>query len=156
MVNRMSDPSDHSLPAGEVCQQSDDRVQPVSQQSQLHCPLCPTLLVGAKLDGAAVLYCDDCRGVLVPSDVFSQVVANRRVAFQGPETAPTPLDVRAYDRQLDCPICSQRMETHPYYGPGNVMIDSCAACKFIWVDRGELAAIEQAPGLRQPPRTSQS
>jgi Zn-finger nucleic acid-binding protein len=39
-----------------------------------------------------------------------------------------------------------RLETHPYYGPGNVVIDSCAACDVIWLDFGELKQIVDAPG----------
>jgi hypothetical protein len=38
------------------------------------------------------------------------------------------------------------METHPYFGPGNVVIDSCAGCELIWLDFGELKQIVAAPG----------
>jgi hypothetical protein len=38
------------------------------------------------------------------------------------------------------------MDTHPYYGPGNVVVDNCARCAVIWLDCGELAAIRDAPG----------
>jgi hypothetical protein len=38
------------------------------------------------------------------------------------------------------------MEVHPYYGPGNVVIDSCSACDLIWLDHGELKQISDAPG----------
>ena len=30
------------------------------------------------------------------------------------------------------------MSTHPYYGPGNVIIDSCETCNLVWLDFGEL------------------
>jgi Zn-finger nucleic acid-binding protein len=38
------------------------------------------------------------------------------------------------------------METHPYYGPGNVIIDSCGECDLVWLDFGELKQISDAPG----------
>ena len=38
------------------------------------------------------------------------------------------------------------MDTHPYYGPGNVVIDSCARCAVVWLDYHELAMIRDAPG----------
>jgi hypothetical protein len=38
------------------------------------------------------------------------------------------------------------MATHPYYGPGNVVIDSCASCELVWLDFGELEQIVKAPG----------
>ena len=50
------------------------------------------------------------------------------------------------------------METHPYYGPGNVIIDSCTGCDLVWLDFGELAQIADAPGKdrgvrKAPPRS---
>ena len=38
------------------------------------------------------------------------------------------------------------MLTHPYYGPGNVTIDSCEGCELVWLDFGELRQIVDAPG----------
>jgi hypothetical protein len=38
------------------------------------------------------------------------------------------------------------MSTHPYFGPGNVVIDNCEACELAWLDFGELAQIVDAPG----------
>ena len=38
------------------------------------------------------------------------------------------------------------MDTHPYYGPGNVVIDSCDRCELVWLDFGELKQIVDAPG----------
>ena len=38
------------------------------------------------------------------------------------------------------------MDTHPYYGPGNIVIDNCPACHIIWLDAAELKAIQEAPG----------
>jgi Zn-finger nucleic acid-binding protein len=35
---------------------------------------------------------------------------------------------------------------HPYYGPGNVVVDSCTTCDLIWLDFGELKQIVDAPG----------
>jgi Zn-finger nucleic acid-binding protein len=35
---------------------------------------------------------------------------------------------------------------HPYYGPGNVVIDTCSRCDLIWLDFGELKQIADAPG----------
>jgi Zn-finger nucleic acid-binding protein len=40
------------------------------------------------------------------------------------------------------------MEVHPYYGPGNVVVDSCCHCGLVWLDAGEISMIETAPGAR--------
>jgi Zn-finger nucleic acid-binding protein len=50
------------------------------------------------------------------------------------------------ERETACPRCERMMETHPYYGPGNVVIDNCPRCSLVWLDYGELAAIRDAPG----------
>jgi Zn-finger nucleic acid-binding protein len=38
------------------------------------------------------------------------------------------------------------MDVHPYYGPGNVVIDTCIDCRVLWLDHGELRKIRDAPG----------
>jgi hypothetical protein len=39
------------------------------------------------------------------------------------------------------------MDVHPYYGPGNVVVDTCRKCDLVWLDFGELQQIGDAPGL---------
>jgi hypothetical protein len=34
------------------------------------------------------------------------------------------------------------MDTHPYGGPGNVIIDNCERCELNWLDYGELAKVQ--------------
>jgi Zn-finger nucleic acid-binding protein len=38
------------------------------------------------------------------------------------------------------------MDVHPYYGPGNIVIDTCGTCQLLWLDHGELASVIDAPG----------
>lgn len=38
------------------------------------------------------------------------------------------------------------MDVHPYYGPGNIVIDTCSRCDVIWLDFGELRQVTDAPG----------
>jgi len=55
---------------------------------------------------------------------------------------------------LTCPNCQQRMDTHPYFGGGNVVVDTCEGCGLIWLDAGELAIIERyVPHVHQIERT---
>jgi len=44
-------------------------------------------------------------------------------------------------RGIACPACHQLMDTHPYYGPGNVVINDCGGCGLVWLDFGELDRI---------------
>ncbi len=69
-----------------------------------------------------------------------------RAWASNPPVEPRPLEERALERELTCPRCHTRLATHPYYGPGNVVVDSCGRCDVIWLDFGELRQILDAPG----------
>lgn len=134
-----------TLPTGPA---SRDRVQPMHQPSPIPCPRCLEPLVRAALDGCPVELCLSCHGVLVEKSVFGHVVRQRRAAFEGADGIPVPINPAELRVQIACPACHKGMEVHPYYGPGNVVIDSCSRCQLVWLDHGELASIEIAPGAR--------
>ena len=120
------------------------------------CARCGGTLATAQLDDVhPVKCCTRCRGVLLPRPTFAHVVHTRRTWATGQPAPPVPIDRGELNRVMVCPACSARMETHPYYGPGNVIIDSCSSCELIWLDFGELKKIADAPGpdrgLRKPP-----
>ena len=111
------------------------------------CPVCRVAMAQGLLDDAhPVHYCETCRGVLVPRTTFGRVVNSRRAWASTPPTEPRPVDPREMERELACAFCGNRMATHPYYGPGNVVIDACDACDVVWLDFGELRQITDAPG----------
>ena len=111
------------------------------------CPVCEAPLSRALLDNRhTVQHCERCGGLAMIRTSFADVVNHRRAWASGPPVTPLPLDPRELERQVDCPGCDGRMAVHPYYGPGNVVIDTCDRCDMIWVDRGELQQIADAPG----------
>lgn len=112
----------------------------------LICPVCVKPLVRALLDNQPIDFCETCRGVLLPRDVFASVVNTRRAWATTPPAAPVALDRADLDRVLSCPKCGQRFETYPNYGPGNVVIDSCTGCDLVWLDFGEMRQMVDAPG----------
>jgi len=127
---------------------STDGLIPLGQPTEKTCPVCPvTLSVGA-MEGREVAYCEQCRGILVSHDDFVAIVRSRRAQRSSPAATPVPFSRDELKRSIACPACGRRMEVHPYYGPGNVVIDSCAGCRMVWLDHGEAAAIEHAPGPR--------
>lgn len=125
-----------------------DGVSAIASATDAGCPTCNRPLFSAVLDGWSVTTCRACSGILIPRSAFGKIVAARRAAATGPEITPRPIDPAEFSRSLPCPLCRGRMEVHPYYGPGAVVIDSCNACGVVWLDRGELRAIELAPGKR--------
>jgi Zn-finger nucleic acid-binding protein len=111
------------------------------------CPLCAKPLAKSLLDEHyAVEHCEGCRGLLVGRAAFSDAIARRRARQAGPPAEPVPLDRRELTRVIRCPACAAPMDVHPYYGPGNVVIDTCSRCDLVWLDFGELAQITDAPG----------
>ncbi len=128
----------------------DDSVKILGDESNHDCPVCPdciTLIAGS-VHGHRVHYCKKCRGVLTFNEGFLEIVKTIRAHHEGPDDKPSPLDPREYERTIRCPMCDQIMEAHPYYGPGNVIIDTCNHCRAVWLDHGELRVIQKAPGRR--------
>jgi Zn-finger nucleic acid-binding protein len=116
-------------------------------ERRVNCAVCGKPLAPAQLDDThAVQYCRNCRGVLLPRAAFAAVVEKRRAWATHPPGPPVPLNRAELDRKVICPSCQGSMSAHPYYGPGNVVIDSCQKCDAIWLDFGELRQIVDAPG----------
>jgi Zn-finger nucleic acid-binding protein len=119
------------------------------------CPLCAAPLAKSLLDETQpVEYCERCRGVLIERPAFARAVQQRRSRASGPGATPAPIDRREFERRVTCPNCRTHMDVHPYYGPGNVIIDTCRKCDLVWLDFGELRQIDEAPGddRGRPPR----
>jgi Zn-finger nucleic acid-binding protein len=111
------------------------------------CPRCGATLATAMLDDAhRVEHCEQCRGLLLPRGSFADAVGRRRARAAGPPAMPSPIDPRDMQTRIACPSCSALMDVHPYYGPGNVIIDTCSQCDQVWLDFGELQQITDAPG----------
>jgi Zn-finger nucleic acid-binding protein len=111
------------------------------------CGVCDHPLAAAVLQaGTEVQYCERCRGVLLSRAHFASFVDRQRAWAASPPVVPMPLDRKALGRSLRCPNCRRDMSTHPYYGPGNVIIDTCDGCDLVWLDFGELQQIVDAPG----------
>ncbi len=115
-------------------------------QDQLDCPVCDQPLFRARIDWHPAYYCKNCQGVLTQQSAFGELVKYRRAKATGPPAPPVPLNQGELERQVGCPLCSQAMSTHPYYGPGNIVIDTCPHCRVIWLDYGELGQVIDAPG----------
>ena len=116
-------------------------------QARQACAVCRLPLKAAVLDDRVdARYCGQCRGVLLSRADFAHLVETRRAWATTPPVAPAPLDRRELARTLRCPACGHTMSVHPYYGPGNVVIDACERCHVIWLDFGELRQISNAPG----------
>ncbi len=115
------------------------------------CPVCRQELKHASYLGKRLGYCPKCLGMLLDLDSFGalvQIVRARRDRIPEP---PRPLDPAELERVIDCPRCQQRMDTHPYAGPGNIVIDNCPDCRLNWLDHNELRRVTMAPDTQLNP-----
>ena len=101
------------------------------------CPLHHGPLHHAEADRWKVLQCPKCGGIFTDGTTFWKIVEFRRQQIQEP-TPPRELDPADLERRVECPDCSKSMVAHPYYGPGNFVIDYCTGCSSVWLDHGEL------------------
>jgi Zn-finger nucleic acid-binding protein len=114
------------------------------------CPVCRDPLYEASLEDYPILACPRCRGFLMAQSMFGDLVKRSRSRATSAPDPPRPLDRAALDRQVDCPLCGESMSTHPYHGPGNIVIDTCRHCHVLWLDYGEFAIVINAPGSDRP------
>jgi len=122
-----------------------DGVRMLGQETEYACPRCSIPLVPSSIAGAQVVYCNRCHGLLIGMDEFMAVVEELRSRHEHSEYAAQQPDWHDLDRHTNCPKCKQQMDTHPYCGPGNVIIDTCENCSVNWLDYGELQRIVRAP-----------
>lgn len=123
-----------------------DRVVVLGVESDAACPVCEEPLVAGSVEGMRVRTCTRCRGVLSTNDDFVKIVNRLRRKHTGPPDDPRPINRAELERAVPCPSCETRMDVHPYYGPGSVVVDTCHRCRLIWLDHGEIGVIERAPG----------
>ena len=128
-----------------VAVESDDTgVQFLEEAPEQTCPTCSAPLWKSVLAAVELDACKTDRGLLVPMGDFEVLVEKMR-ALHTEREIPGPMDDAELERKVMCPRCHQRMDTHYYAGPGNVILDSCTTCFRVWLDRGELTRIAHAP-----------
>ena len=115
------------------------------------CPVCSDAnLQVASINGTQACGCANCQGFLIDSISLGIIINVLRAEYQGTIDKPVMIDTKELEKIMNCPACFDKMYTHPYHGPGNVVVNSCSGCQLNWLDAGELAKIIRAPGRRGP------
>ncbi|MBN1515278.1 zf-TFIIB domain-containing protein [Candidatus Sumerlaeota bacterium] len=128
-------------------EKNSDGVAVVEPDSEFDCPVCRSIMATASLEGRQVWHCLNCRGVLTQQATFLPIINTRAARIDPVETPKQPITAEELERVLSCPSCKRKMEAHPYYGPGHVLIDTCGKCGLIWLDHGEIETIVNAHRL---------
>jgi Zn-finger nucleic acid-binding protein len=106
----------------------------------------PAKLAQGRIFEYGLLYCEGCQGMLIQMGDLVPLTDDMRASRGGAAAyIGRPPDPKELDRSIDCPQCHRTMDTHPYCGPGNIILDTCETCEVHWLDRGELRRIAFAP-----------
>jgi Zn-finger nucleic acid-binding protein len=127
-------------------EEDNEGVRMLDEESQSICPVCRIPLFYGYVDWTQILYCRKCRGMLIDQETFSRAVEYLRAAPEGPPVEPPRMNPEELRRKIVCPECNRQMSTHPYGGPGNIILDNCINCDLIWLDHTELSRVVRAPG----------
>lgn len=120
---------------------TDEGVATVGEVSEFGCPVCRQALGTAAIEGYPIFYCGVCRGFLTTNPAFSAILLHRRAKQGDQPSVPRSLDPSELRRRIGCPRCQKGMDTHPYGGGGNVVIDTCHRCHLVWLDAGEMETL---------------
>jgi Zn-finger nucleic acid-binding protein len=125
-------------------QESGEGVRVLGEPTPFECPTCRRPLVLGAIERTEVSTCQNCRGLLLPQSAFFDTVRYLRARASQPPLDPPPTNLKELQRKIRCPRCHQPMDTHPYGGPGNIVIDTCPRCELLWLDHGELTRVIRA------------
>jgi Zn-finger nucleic acid-binding protein len=129
-------------------EETQDGIRATDIEENLECPLCHNPLVLAYVGKIKVSTCSRCRGILIEQPTFLRVIQYMRSKVKEPLLSPPPVRMEEVERKLHCPSCHMLMDTHPYAGPGNIIIDNCPRCNLNWMDHNELYRVTHtADGL---------
>lgn len=113
--------------------------------SRHDCPICRVPLSLAAINRYQLEYCSQCHGMLAGMEQFSALVDDLRASRPPAGVQPPRPSEDELHRSIACPGCGKPMDIHRYGGPGNVIVETCEVCSFIWLDHNELHRIVVAP-----------
>lgn len=86
--------------------------------------------------------CPSCQGILLLQKQVNRLLETLTRGLLRTIPADAPLDrIPDLGGGLSCPACAEAMEHYGYMGDHAVMVDACHACRLLWLDPGELAAM---------------
>ena len=116
----------------------------------MKCPLDSAELAPQNYEaGIKVDRCGTCKGMWLDHQELEKIQEAQQIDY-GDEAKRLPdLVGQAYAMALanskpevTCPKCQQLMERLEHGGYSQIMIDVCTNCKGVWLDRGEIRALE--------------
>lgn len=107
----------------------------------LNCPSCEQPLESMSYEGQRLHQCSGCEGHLVEHQNLRTIERKREVQVVA-AAAGTSTRSAGEEEILLCPRCTRVMNKFQYGKQPMVMVDQCPSCKALWLDAGELEAIQ--------------
>lgn len=115
----------------------------------MNCPRCKAQLRSVNYEGIRIETCDSCHGEWLDNTELKKVIDRREVAFDlekrkafADSIKSQRVDLSGDQQKLVCPKCNGETRPINYSEDSGIIIDRCNECKGIWLDRGELEAIQ--------------
>ena len=116
----------------------------------MKCPVDGEPLTSARYEAEIqVDECAKCRGIWLDAGELHRIESTKERDYSE-ELKRIPDHVaRAYEmarqkaqKERTCPSCGRELETKEYGYCSRITVDSCPGCHGLWLDRGELSALE--------------
>ena len=116
----------------------------------MQCPRDGTTLTSEPYEGDVVVErCASCAGLWLDSGELKAVQETIEHDYAG-ELQQINAVARAYEiarqqarPEIDCPVCHSHLEPREYAYCSQILIDRCVTCGGVWLDAGELQALEK-------------
>lgn len=106
--------------------------------ASLNCPDCAASLKPVFYEGVQVNFCLQCSGMFLDKKKLNNIQQSREIDIP----TSTPAAPRKSEVGRNCPACNTSMQKVKYGKFRNTIIDICKYCSGIWLDKGELEAIQ--------------
>lgn len=116
----------------------------------MQCPKCHQQLTGIDYQGVHLETCPKCGGDWLDAGELGSIIEARKMRFDEKECLAIAqaakikgVKLASLNRHLTCPKCGGT--THPvnYGDDTGLIIDECAGCGGMWLERGELEKIQE-------------
>jgi Zn-finger nucleic acid-binding protein len=116
----------------------------------MNCPVDGEVLTSARYEAdIQVDECAKCRGIWLDAGELQRIESTKERDYSE-ELKRIPDHVaRAYEmarqrsqKERMCPSCGKTLERREYGYCSRITVDSCPGCQGLWLDRGELSALE--------------
>jgi Zn-finger nucleic acid-binding protein len=108
------------------------------------CPACGSGLLRGVYERVPINTCPACEGHWIEGKGLRTIERRREVDVERPAAVRGLPESDGAETRRRCPRCEQTMKKYRYGKDKRIVVDQCALCKGIWLDAGELEAIQRA------------